>query len=113
MYWHLLVSKEWLTRSSKASSTRFPWTVRPKSKPFTPCAVVPPFYGLNHTRSPSIFGGSAGSLLKKLREASQIGTDRPGKSAGHEGVGHLSENAGQARFSLDAVGEPGTFLGRL
>lgn len=38
-------------------------------------------------------GGLTDSLLKKLREASQIGADRPGKSAGHEGVGHLSEDS--------------------
>ncbi len=37
-------------------------------------------------------GGSTGSLLKKLCEASQISAHRPSKSAGHEGVGHLPED---------------------
>ena len=92
MYWHLLVSKEWLTRSSKASSTRFPWTVRPKSKPFTPCAVVPLFYAVEPHRVIFDSGGSAGSLLEELCEASQIGPDGPGERAGDEGVGHLAED---------------------
>jgi len=52
VYWHLLVSEEWLTRSSSASSTRFSWTRRPKSKPFTPCAVVPPSVRDNRPSGP-------------------------------------------------------------
>jgi hypothetical protein len=41
-------------------------------------------------------GGSADSLLQELGKASQIGANRPGESAGDEGVGHLSEDSSQA-----------------